>query len=75
MATLLAFFIERLVLSVPDMLIAGGGGFLATRRGWGGGIGIALLFFYFLAIIGGFMGEVRQGWIRMTRDPLPPYSG
>ena len=64
MATLIAFFIERLLLSVPDMLITGGGGFLATRHGWGRGIGIALLFLYFLSIIGGFMGErpLRLDW-------------
>jgi hypothetical protein len=69
METVVAFFIERLVLSLLDILIAGGGGFLAARHGWGRGIGVALLFCYFLAIIGGFMGGSPP-----RQDPDDPSS-
>jgi hypothetical protein len=46
-----------LVVSLPDILLAGGGAFLATRHGRSRGIGIVVLFCYFVAVIGSFLGD------------------
>ena len=69
MSTLVAFFAERLVVSLPDIFLAGGGAFLAAWPGWKRVIGIVLLAIYFMATIGTFMGDSPP-----SLDPDDPRS-
>ena len=57
MWTLVAFFVERLIVSLPDILIAGGGAFLTASRGWRRIVGVALLLIYSVSITGTFLSE------------------
>jgi hypothetical protein len=69
MWTLLAFLVERLVVSLPDILLAGGGAFLATWHGRKRIIGIILLVIYFMSIVGTFIGDSPP-----SLDPDDPRS-
>ncbi|WP_426041693.1 hypothetical protein [Brevundimonas sp. TWP2-3-4b1] len=62
MLTLLAFIFERFVTSLPDMLMLGGGAYLAARGGKRAAWGIGLMALYGMAIAGIAMaGELGKG--------------
>ena len=57
MWTLVPFFVERLIVRLPDILLAGGGAFLMASRGWRRTVGITLLVIYSISITGRFLSE------------------
>jgi hypothetical protein len=57
MWTLVAFLVERLLVSLPDILLAGGGAFLTASRGWRRIVGITLLVIYSMSTAGQFLSE------------------
>lgn len=54
MGTLIAFVLERIAVSLPDILIGGLGGYLLAGRRR---IGVGILALYGLAIAGTFIGQ------------------
>jgi hypothetical protein len=54
---LVAFLVERLIVSLPDILLAGGGAFLTASRGWRRIVGVTLLAVYSISITGSFLSE------------------
>ena len=62
MDAMIAFVVERVVVSTPDILIAGFSGYLSGRgHERGRGIGAVILVLYGIAIVGGFMGAADEG--------------
>lgn len=53
MTTLIAFLLERMAVSLPDILFGGVGGYLVGRRS---GLGIGILALYGVVVAGSFMG-------------------
>ena len=61
MGDLIAFAVERLIVSTPDLVIAGLGGYLIGRGpGRTRGAGLAISTLYALAIVGTLMGPGGQ---------------
>lgn len=61
MWTLVAFFLERLMVSLPDILLAGGGAFLMASHSWRRIVGVALVVIYFASITGTFLDGSASG--------------
>lgn len=57
MYTFIMFVIECLLISIPDILLAGGGAFLFFNKGKGRNAGAVLLLFYLLSFLGNMMGS------------------
>jgi hypothetical protein len=56
---LFRFALRSMIVSLPDVLLAGGGAFLIARNGWSwrGRVGALLLVIYMIAVVESFMGH------------------
>ena len=75
MWTLVAFLVERLVVSLPDISLAGAGHF--WRLGAAGGASSGSSFLRFISWLSLALSwvTIRQVWTQMTRGHLALYLG